>query len=312
MRQERSGYVLVMVMALLVISATLLVTISRSASRSAFAARDAEEMLQRRWAVTSARKALLSYIEPILAALEQQHHRPAPSYTISMPLSGQTIELRLADEQAKANVNAMLEAVDLSRSETRLRQGLSGTGLLNRIKLRPTLGNIIETIEPTTRPIATQPAPLALTVNAWGQVFDNLPPGQLLRPGPGSRLAPVDLLTLWGNGAINVRRTTDSAVALVAGNSVSGAEISRLIAARDALFNSSNERPGLSPGDNLHDQMIKTVGASLAARGNLGLAQVSTCHSLWIITRTARRDSYDLFVLDQTNPRRAVTWSYSW
>jgi len=319
------GYVLVMVLALLVISTTLLVAVSRVAGRGALAARFAQEDLQRRWGVASSRKAILPYIEQILTALEQERHRPASNYTLTVKLGSQTFELILADEQAKANVNAILEASDQTRAETRLRQSLSGTGLNNRIKLRPTVGPVIEMIdhpEATTKPTpATAPSnasnishPQTLTVGAWGQVFDGVAPAQLIRPSPGSRRAPLDILTCWGNGAVNVRRTTDSAMTLAAGSSVNGVLIGQLIDARDALFSNRAQDIflGQSPADKLKDLMTKAAGASLAAKGNFGLVEGSKCHSLWIITRTGRRDGYDLFVSDETKDSRPMVWSYSW
>lgn len=308
-----------MVLALLVISATLLVAVSRAAGRSALAARGACEELQRRWGVASCRKAVLPYAEQILSALEQERHRPAPNFAVSVQLGSQTFEMILADEQAKANVNAILESANVSRSETRIRQGLAGFGLANRIKLRPTLGGVIEIPEPvesTTQPApATQPVkPLTLRVDGWGQVFDGVGPGQLLGPMPGAKGAAFDLLTCWGNGAINVRRTTEAALGLAAGTSVTRVQIGRLLEARDALYakRTSDNFSGESPADKFKDAMVKTAGASLAGKGNLGLTEGSKCHSLWIISRTGRRDGYDLFVSDETNERRPVVWAYSW
>lgn len=322
-RDRRSGYVLVMVMALLVISTTLLVAVGRAAGRSAMAARAAGEDLQRRWGVASCRKAVLPHVEQILGALEQERHRPVANFSASIRLGDETFEMILGDEQAKANVNAILESADASRGETRIRLGLAGSGLANRIKLRPTLGPVIELIdkEASTRPVAaTSPVGnpanrlLALSVGGWGQVFDGIGPGQLIRPMPGGRRAPLDLLTLWGNGAVNVRRATDSAMALAAGGSVTGVQIGRLIDVRDAIYAKRGEGSfsGENSGNKLKDLMVKVAGASLANKGNLGLVEGSKCHSLWVISRNGRREGYDLFVLDETKEQRPMVWAYSW
>ena len=58
--------------------------------------------------------------------------------------------------------------------------------------------------------------------------------------------------------------------------------------------------------------MLKSIGESIKNRGNLGLVENSSCHSMWIISRTGRRDGYDLFVIDQADQNRPVVWSYSW
>ena len=313
--RPRRGYVLVMVLALLVLSATLLVALSRVAGRTALAARSAEEELQQRWGVASCRKAVLPHVEQILSALEQERRRPVARFSISVRLGGQTFEMILADEQAKANVNAILENSDATRAETRIRQGLTGSGLSNRIKLRPTVGAVMTqianpTTAPTSRPVVSSNG---LNLAGWGQVFEGVPPVQLIGTMPGSRMAPVDLLTCWGNGAVNVKRTTDAALNLAAGRSLSGVEIGRLIEARDKLF---EKRPvssfAQSPVEALKELIVKSIGESLKNKGNLGLVEGSSCHSMWIISRTGRRDGYDLFVMDQANATRPVVWAYSW
>jgi hypothetical protein len=175
--------------------------------------------------------------------------------------------------------------------------------------------------EASTRPVAaTSPvdgrvkSPLALSVGGWGQVFDGVGPGQLLTPMPGAKRAPLDLLTLWGNGAVNVRRATDSAMSLAAGGSVTRVQIGRLMDARDALYakRGGENFSGDNPADKLKDLMTRAAGASLANKGNLGLVEGSKCHSLWVIARRGGRVGYELFVLDETKEQRPVVWAYSW
>jgi hypothetical protein len=309
--------VLVMVLALLVLAATLLVAISRAAGRSALAARSAGDDLQRRWGIVSCRKAVLPYIETMLIGLEQERRRPVPRFDTSLRLGNYTFDLILADEQAKANVNAILEDADATRAETRIRQGFSGAGLANRIKLRPTIGEAVvpiranATTAPTTRPARSAAAP---AVASWGQVFDDVPPPQLLRPMPGGRLAPADLLTFWGSGAMNVRRAGDAALGLAAGRSLTGAQVGRLIDARNKLWEKRTGDRGFdeSPAEKLKELVTKTIGESLKNKGNLGLVEGSSCHSLWVITRSGRRDWYDAFVSDESDPQRPVVWTFSW
>jgi hypothetical protein len=317
MTRRSRGYVLVMVLGLLVLSTTLLVGISRLAVRAAVGAREAEDDLQRRWGVASCRKAVLPNAEAILSGLEQERRRPAANYALTVRLGGMTFDMIIADEQAKANINAILGEADLALAETRIRQALSGSGMANRIKLRATLGGVLQPIRETatTAPAATQPLwnAGALAVGGWGQVFDAATPVQLLRTAPGGR-APLDGLTCWETGALNVRRASESALALAAGRSVSGVEISRLIEARDKLFERRAAEGAFdqSPADRLRELMTRTAGESLKNKGNLGLTESSTCHSLWVISRNGRRDGYDLFVSDDADAKRPVVWSFSW
>jgi hypothetical protein len=316
MKRRPRGYVLVMVLGLLVLSTTLLVGVSRLAGRAVVGARQAEDDLQRRWGVASCRKAVLPHAEAILSGLEQERRRAAPNYVVAVRLGGMTFDMIVADEQAKANVNAILSEADLALAETRIRQAVPGSGMANHIKLRATVGGLLQPIRTaTTAPAVTQPvwAAGALAVGGWGQVFDVATPAQLLRPTPGGR-APLDVLTCWGTGAINVRRASDTSLALAAGRSISGVEIGRLIEARDKLFERRAAEGGFdqSPADRLRELMTRTAGESLKNKGNLGLAENSTCHSLWVISRDGRRDGYDLFVSDEADAKQPVVWSFSW
>jgi hypothetical protein len=292
-----------------------LVAVSRLAARAVVSARQVEDDLQRRWGIASCRKAVLPHAEAILSGLEQERRRPAPSFAVAVRLGGMTFDMIVADEQAKANVNAILSEADLALAETRIRQALSGSGIANRIKLRAMIGGVLQPIRTaTTGPAATQPVwnAGALTVAGWGQVFDVASPVQLLRAAPGGR-SPLDVLTCWGTGAINIRRASNTALTLAAGRSASGVEISRLIEARDKLFERRTEGAfDQSPADRLGELMTQTASESLKNKGNLGLSENSTCHSLWVISRNGRRDGYDLFVCDEADAKRPVVWSFSW
>ena len=51
-------------------------------------------------------------------------------------LGGQHFDLVLSDEQAKVNVNVLLDTGDRGEVAARLRVGLAGTGLPNRVRIR--------------------------------------------------------------------------------------------------------------------------------------------------------------------------------
>lgn len=310
-RGRRPAYVLVMVLALLVLSTTLLVAVSRGALRAAADARDAADNLQQRWGATSCERALLPDAEKILGALEQERRRPTARCATSIRLGGVTFELILADEQAKANVNAILRDTDVAAAQSRLQTALSGSGLLNRIKLRPTAGAVAGVVRGGTAPVVDDRAP---AVGGWGQVFDGVSAVQLIRATPGSRTAPVDLLTCWGNGAINIRRAPEAAITLAGGRSLAGAEVSRLVEARDALFKrqASDHSFDHDAAEGLRDLVVRTSAEVVRRRGNVGLVEGSTCHSLWVITRTGRRDGYDLLVSDERDPARPIVSRFSW
>jgi hypothetical protein len=285
------------------------------------AARTARDDLQRKWGAISCQRAVLNGAERLLATAEAEHKKPIPVLTAAVRLGGVEFELILADEQAKANVNAVLANSDIPRTETRIREALTGSGLANDVKLRPTYGPIAVPLPEAGRVDAVGAANATLTINGLGQVFDDVPPDRLLRRAAGGRIAPAELLTCWGTGAVNVRRAPEGALLLAAGRSLTRVEINRLIDARDEIFqgrridNPPADAPEGQPrtaGERLRALMHETAAQSVKNRGNLGLVETSACHSVWVITRGPRREWYDLAVLDSSNPDRPVTYTFSW
>ena len=90
------GYVLVMTLALLVLCATMLVTVSRASMRHALAARSAQEDLQRRWGALSCRKAVLQNAEALLSAAEARHKKPIPVLATAVRLGDVEFEFAAA------------------------------------------------------------------------------------------------------------------------------------------------------------------------------------------------------------------------
>ncbi len=344
-RPRRRGYVLVVTLALLILASTLLVAVGRAAIRHASAARSAEQDLQRRWGLASCRRAVLPYTEEILLANEPARRKNLARLDVSLRLGNQTFELIVSDEQAKANINAILDEAELTRTESRLRQSLAGSGLINNVRLRPTAGPvfILSNEQPTgasvgstspsgipptppTAPSApaaptTQPIlstnPSAPRISGLGQIFDGIPPVKLIRPMSGTRLAPIDLVTCWGTGAVNIRRTSEAALGLAAGRALTTVEINRLLDARDALQQQrtgglSNSGAGRMTSDQLKQLVHDATAQAAKSRANLALVEYSQCHSLWIITRTGQRDWYDLSVIDSANAKEPQTFTYSW
>src|SRR5688572_8165645 len=187
MRRRRRGYVLVMTLALLVLCATMLVTVSHAALRHASAARAARDELQRRWGAVSCREAVLPNAEVILATAEATRRRPVPVLATVVRLGGHEFELVVSDEQAKANVNAVLANADLTRAETRIRNALAGSGLANEVRIRPTYGSIVE-------PVGAVAESASLRVAGLGQVFDEVEPARVLRAAARAEGAPGGVL----------------------------------------------------------------------------------------------------------------------
>lgn len=314
----RRGYVLVVTLGLLVLAATLLVAVGRTAMQHALAARFAADDLQTRWGVESCHKAVLPFAESILNTVEGRRNAATPVYRTSVRLGGKTFLLIISDEQAKASVNSIVQDTDQSTAENRIRQGLGGSGLGNAVRLHIAP---LAARAPETKVSTTQPAGVRGWITGFGQVFENVSPDRLIGSGPGS---PIDRLTCWGNGTINIHRTLPDALSLAAAD-LTRLQVSRLLDARNNSEFSTSSTPrgkrtpllGASPNtpapklDEI-GQLFADAGLDPGKRGSVGFVTKSTCHSLWVLARDGRRDWYELTISDETDPRGVRIERFVW
>jgi hypothetical protein len=299
-RQPRRGYVLVVALALLVLSATVMVGISLAAIRHASAARQAHADLQRRYGSRSIRAVVLRRADSILANAEAVQKQPVPVLRAQLRLGNFSYQLIVADEQAKANVNRMLERAEPAVIEARLRDVLSGTGIGPAVRLRA-----------APEPIASGPAsgPVPRRVTGIGQLFDlsNVSPQQLLdrtRLGP----APLELVTAWGDGRVNLRRASAASARLVLVPPLSSIDVERLLAGAVARRNPEPDEP-LDP----LARLLSQVGVPYSVEGrSVGVSLGSSCHSIWVIADDGRRQWCEFEVLDQTDPQQPASSYFSW
>jgi hypothetical protein len=289
--------VLVVALALLVLSATVMVGLSRAAIRHAAAARDAQAELQRRYGSMSIRRTVLPRAESILAGAEAVSNTSLPSLRRQIRLGNFAYELIVGDEQSKANLNRLAERSDGQSIEMRLMEALSGTGLGRRVRVTPA---------PLT---LHEGAGLAHRFTGIGQVFDltRLAPEQLLqlgRTGP----APIDLVTVWGDGRINLRRASATSARLVLVPPLSSIEVEKLLAGAGEQRSPQPNEP-TDPLTRLLAQV--NVPHSLEGR-SIGVTLASTCHSIWVIADDSRRRWCEMEVLDTTDPDRPILSYFSW
>jgi type II secretory pathway component PulK len=309
------GYVLILTMGLLVLASTLLVGVGRASVNHALAARTAADELQRRWAIASCRTLVLPTIEQILRTQETQRKQPTASARTTIRLGGLALELTVADEQAKANVNQLLVRENISDAQTRLREALVGSGVAAKVRLRPLFAaEGAPTTGPTTAAATTQPA--RQLIGGFGQVFDDLPPDLLL----GGRNAPAQSLTCWGGGKINIRRAPVAALTLALDGQLSGAEMTQLLEARDAYWTEqarAKSTPSTLPTTAPATTQAATLVDRLLAQANidpqrgLPLTDTSMSHSLWIVASDGRRQWQYLMVLDHSDEKTIVR-SFVW
>ena len=316
-KHNRRGYVLVMTLGLLMLAATLLVTIGRAATARVLAAKTEQRELQQRWAQVSCRNAILPFAGDILTRQEALQNRPIPQFRVSIALGDQRYTLLVSDEQTKANVNLLLENSDRSRAESRIREALSGSGLGNSILLRPE-PRVRAEVAPPVAGQPPQPAERPSWLSGYGQVFSDVGPARLVAGGSS---APITQLTCWGSGAVNIMRVSEPALRLAATPALTNIESGRLIDARNKAFAPRNTKASAkqgigtaspAPSADAVATLLAQARVNPKVRLSLPLTANSTCFSLWIIGQDRERPEYRLFVSDQSRPQSPRVEAFCW
>jgi hypothetical protein len=196
---RQPGFVLIMTLIIVVIAATLLVGIARQSVGAMLDASTAAKQLQRRWAALSIEHDVLPHAAELL---EEHPDKQTTIYhafrTLQFQLNGEPVTLVIADEQAKVNVNTLLQFKD-----------------------RETAGPMIRSLVPlgsaaTGESVTVQLHPFGIggagpwVVRTLGQVFTATSPAALA-PELAERSALANV-TLWGSGKLNVRTASPESV----------------------------------------------------------------------------------------------------
>jgi len=304
----RSGFALLMALVLVMLAGVALAGIARRSATEALHARTDVEDLRHRWAVTSLRALLGPRIAPTLAeagrAVAEDRNRreqnrgstgqrddvdapPMRSMWLSLELAGQRYDLRFTDEQAKVDVNRLLEATDTGTVRSVVEQLVSGHGGRQ--------GASVETdLHPIVRgDFAADAIERLDAIAGWGQLFNPPEPGGLPAALAGSPDRPglTQHLTLFG-GPINIH-TAPEAVIRAAGGAVLGVyRTEQLMQARAEQRNFAL-RDWLDGQSDWEDRQRSTAGQWFTGTSNT--------HGLWLIARTRQRDHYHL-TLARTAP----------
>ncbi len=265
-RERQSGFVLVAALLVLGLAGVVMAAAARRSGALALRANAETRRLQRRWGAAGLQRTLLRRAGAILADAEADARKPAPCLRRELRLGGMTFELLLADEQAKANVNALYR-----------RRGLTRLTATLRSLLRPHLPDV---------KILPAPTPAdEMADHAHRRAFECL--GQFVADcdGPtvarllGGEAPAIGLVTCWGDGRLNFRRCRREALAAVAAGVLDGSQQDRLLALRTA-----------SPGLSLAAALKRlTLTKARRTRAAAVLTDKSRCYSLWIVARTPTR-----------------------
>lgn len=272
--RQRRGFVLVLTLAMILIAVTLTGrTAHRSLSRT-LQSIEAEQELRHRWERLSLQRALLSRAGFVFEKAEEAR-REMPHlawYDGRVTLTGTTYALRLSDENAKVNLNHARRTC--SREQ------------FSAILAEAGMSNIVDTLENTVPNGVSEPP---VEIESWGSLGGSRSPGELPRV--------TSAITLWGDGRINLRRSSDWSVRMMLEPLLGSTEVDALLRQRRDHGELFEER---------HDHPIALAVPASAASS---ITLQSRCHALWI-TSTETGDTE--FHVREWFDRRSVVTSFRW
>jgi hypothetical protein len=240
-RERRSGYVLLMVLAVSVLVITVLATLAKVSLRRGLQAADAEVSLQQRWGTQTLQNAVLRRAGAVFELREKQHQElvaakraspvpPPPTIRTALTLGGVTFDLLLGDEDAKVNLNALYHQSGLAKTEQAI-SAITGQAGTMAVRLTPACEPASlqrrKSTTATSRDTDDQPDSRD-AFRSWGEVFDLQSLQQQFNSPAALPLLTSDL-TCWGNGQLNFRRASDRAILAVTGAVVQPGGAARLL-----------------------------------------------------------------------------------
>lgn len=291
-RRRRSGFVLVMALILIATAAVMLVGMARQSLLLAMEAIDAQEAIQRRWAIISAESVVLSQAPQLFDTTERKLVESGVDFDVfptslvaDFTLGGELFELILSDEDAKLNLNTYYRRREKQRTAATIRE-MAGLESQLSVHLRPYR--------------VSRNTPLLPAFDSWGQIFPL--DERKSESSVGSQLAlATQQLTCWGSGQLNIRRATDESIEELCRLAVTGSAIQQLLAAR-------RETPELSLRTALPQLELRET--ELRALEEL-LTDETTCYSIWVHTGSERRHS-SLTVAHFIDGNQSLTSSFAW
>ena len=284
-RPPRRGYVLPLTLLLLAVAAAALAGVCRASFEKAVQAAGAREDLQRRWAVTSCRAALLPKAARVLESARAASE-PSPEVRLHLTLGGSPVELVFGDEQAKANVDVLYRSGGRAGAERAVRELTAAGGAEVRVRLAPAAPLPSAGEDAVERPEDSEEVPRHF--ESWSQVLGDTPPAALIAPRGATGSSAVAELTCWGDGTLNYRTASAAALRHACPKSLGGAGAARLVALR-------TKEPDLELWEALERLELSEEQLGEAEER---LTEESSCYSLWIVARAGRRTWYDLSIAD--------------
>ncbi len=304
-QNRQHGYVLLLTLVMVTLVAAGTMGLTRTSLAAATEAKRAELDLQRRWAVVSCKRVLLehapqmfeqkweSLIGPGESDAESSKYTPLEREQVrvlawQIVLGDLNINLRLSDEQAKLNVNAMLADHDPNQASMLIDTLTStSTGIPLDVDLRP-MDDSDESLE---------------QVPTLERVFRNFDPSLMFDDISTDKMTlPVDAVTCWGDQRLRLSLASDEVLRLLLEPHLDATRLEHLIQIRA-------ERPDITV-----DRAIRALSLSPSQSRpvrNL-LADQSNCYALWITVSSEQRSWYSLDVHQMAGNPGTRNLTYLW
>jgi len=302
--RRQPGFILLTTLIVLALAAVVLADVTRRSLRQASVALRTQEELQRRWGIASCRSALLPVVEQILQDFQTKQgdaDQPLVACTMVLTLGGEDLQLVFADEQAKANLNAIYLDVGPERADQTVRKLIQHApdGLVVRLApdrraaadspSRPPGGGVDLKADTSVHVNEIgEPPPFG----TWAQVFEKPQPAQLLARRAG-HCSAIQNLTCWGDGRLNIRRASTQVMEARCGRVLGKNEIIRLVRSRQMA--PDLELPELLDTLELTTDQRRLLESQLTDR--------SSCHSMWVGTIAADESVANHELVVRVTPR---------
>lgn len=232
---DRSGYVLLVVIAVSIVTVTVLSKLATASLQKGLEAADAERMLQKRWGAITIEEAVLNRAEKRFALQEEEAVRigrmpPPATLRDAITMGGVTYDILLGDEDAKLNLNTVYHNGGATKTQDAIESvlGVGGRPVLRLLPAVKPQSLSRESLQLTASEDSEDSIPtVPKAFRSWGEVMDLAK----LQRQAGPRALPMLAkdMTCWGNGQLNLRRATDPAILAIVGSVMQGAGAKRIL-----------------------------------------------------------------------------------
>ena len=317
-RPPRRGIVLLLVLFAIVLAGVGLTMIARASVRQAIAARDARDRLQTKWGERTAGRLMLdaapAFFQQQDALRRAQPSLPRGPARTQFVLGGQTFDIVIADEDAKANLNTIYHTGGAADVQRAVRQ-LVGPTVQPLLAISPQVASQADrrrqsaasTISPGDEDASNdgydEPDDLIEPPAAFATWADLVDVARLRRDAGDARvLAQLSAdLSLRGSGRLNARRARPEAIVAVAQTVVTEGLARRIV---DRIESQPTAEIRL---------VLRTLVKNDRDRRRLErlLGQQSNSFSVWIETSTLRSRSQRYAVRRRTPDGEMRTYGLS-